>query len=231
MREEIAKEILAESIANYDKIAKDFSNTRTMFWEELNFVKGLVKEGAKILDLGCGNGRFFEQFTGKDIDYTGSDTSEELLKIAREKYGAAASFIKTGGIELPFNDKEFDTVFSFAVLHHIPSAKFRRRFIKETHRVLKDDGTLIVSVWNLWQKKFIPLIIKYAILKLFGLSKFDFKDIYLNFNKYKKSRFLHAFTQKELRQLLEKNDFTVKKITEIKRRSGYSNFIVIARKI
>lgn len=231
MNEEIAKEILAESIANYDKIAKDFSNTRTMFWEELNFVKGLIKENDKILDLGCGNGRFFEQFIGKDIDYTGSDTSLELIKIAQEKYKIGTRFVKTEGIDLPFDERVFDTIFSFAVLHHIPSLKFREQFIKEAHRVLKDDGTLVISVWNLWQKKFIPLIIKHSLLKLLRLSKLDFKDIYLDFNKYKKSRFLHAFTKKELRQLIEKNGFEIKKIEEIKRKSGYSNFIVIAKKI
>ncbi|MCR4283765.1 MAG: class I SAM-dependent methyltransferase [Parcubacteria group bacterium] len=231
MKEEIAKEILAESIANYDKIAKDFSNTRTMFWEELNFIKGLIKENDKILDLGCGNGRFFEQLADKNIHYTGSDTSLELLKIARERYGTKATFIKTEGINLPFDDNLFDTIFSFAVLHHIPSAKLREQFIKEARRVLKNDGILVISVWNLWQKKFIPLIIKYAFLKIFDLSKLDFKDIYLNFNKYRKSRFLHAFTKKDLCRLLEKNDFKIKRIEEIKRKSGYSNFIAIARKI
>lgn len=231
MKEEIAKEILTESIANYDKIAKDFSNTRTMFWEELNFIKGLIKENDKILDLGCGNGRFFEQLADKNIHYIGSDTSLELLKVARERYGTKAAFIKTEGINLPFNDNLFDTIFSFAVLHHIPSLKLREQFIKEAHRVLKDDGVLVVSVWNLWQKKFIPLIIKYAFLKIFNLSNLDFKDIYLNFNKYKKSRFLHAFTKKELCRLLKKNGFKIKRIEEIKRKSGYSNFIAIAKKI
>ncbi|PIR57960.1 MAG: hypothetical protein COU71_01235 [Parcubacteria group bacterium CG10_big_fil_rev_8_21_14_0_10_38_31] len=230
MKEEIAKEILAESIANYNKIAGDFSNTRTMFWEELNFVKGLIKENDKILDLGCGNGRFFEQFAGKNIDYTGSDTSEELLKIARERYKTVAKFIKTEGINLPFDNEVFDTTFSFAVLHHIPSLKLREQFIKEARRVLKDDGIIVVSVWNLWQKKFIPTIIKYALLSLFKLSNLDFKDIYLDFNKYKKSRLLHAFTKRELKRLIEKNGFKIKKIEEIKRRSGYSNFLVIAKK-
>jgi len=231
MKEEIAKEILGKSIADYDKIAKDFSNTRTMFWEELNFLKGLIKEGDKILDLGCGNGRFFEQFAGKNINYTGSDTSVELLKIAKQRYGESARFIKTEGIELPFADKTFDMVFSFAVLHHIPSKKFREKFIKEAGRVLKDDGILVLSVWNLWQKRFIPIIIKYALLKIIGLSKIDLKDIYLNFSKHKKSRFLHAFTKKELRQLLKNSGLKVKKIEEIKRKSGYSNFIATARKI
>ncbi len=231
MKEEIAKEILNESIANYNKIAKDFSNTRATFWEELNFIKGLIKENDKILDLGCGNGRFFEQLDGKNISYTGSDTSEELLNIARQKYESNVKFIKTEGINLPFEDNSFDTIFSFAVLHHIPSKKLRGQFIKEAHRVLKSDGTLVISVWNLWQRKFINFIIKYTFLKIFMLANLDFKDIYLNFGKYKKSRFLHAFTKRELKKILEKNYFKIKKIEEIKRKSGYSNFIVIAKKI
>lgn len=230
MREEIAKEILDKSIADYNKIAEDFSNTRAIFWDELNFIKGLIKEGDNILDLGCGNGRFFEQLKGKNINYTGSDTSEELLKIARKKYGGETNFVHTGGLILPFKDNSFDIVISFAVLHHIPSEKFRSQFIKEAHRVLKNDGALIISVWNLLQKKFIFHIIKYAFLKLFRLSKLDFRDIYLDFGKHKKSRFLHAFTEKELWKLLERNKFTIKKLEEIKRKSGYSNLIAIARK-
>ncbi len=227
----MAKKILDESIANYNKIAEDFSYTRTAFWNELNFIKGLIKEGDNILDLGCGNGRFFEQLKGKNIKYTGSDASENLLKIAKEKYGKEAKFIHTDTLNLPFKDNSFDIIISFAVLHHIPSKKFRDQFIKEARRVLKNDGILIISVWNLWQKKFIPIIIKYALLKLFRLSKFDFKDIYLNFGKYKKARFLHAFTEKELGQLLAKNRLAVKKLEKIKRKSGYSNLIAIARKI
>ncbi len=236
MREETAKSILKISIAGYEKIAEVFSPSRAYFWKELEFVKDYIKEGSSVLDVGCGNGRFFSVIKDKEIAYTGIDASSKLINIAKEKYPstgsgqAQAKFFKGNAVELPFGSGSFDTAVSFAVLHHIPSKKLREEFLQEIHRVLKKDSILILSVWNLWQKRYLTAIIKSAFLKLIGVSNLDFKDVFLNFGKEKNVRYLHAFTKKELERLVSKK-FAIEKSMTIKRESGQSNFLIICRRI
>lgn len=230
MREETAKSILKTSIAGYEKIAEVFSPSRAYFWKELEFVKDYIKEGSSVLDVGCGNGRFFGVIKDKKIAYTGIDASSKLINIAKEKYGNETKFFKGNAVELPFSGSSFDTAVSFAVLHHIPSKKLREEFLEEIHRVLKKDGILILSVWNLWQKRYLTAVIKSAFLKLIGVSNLDFKDIFLNFGKEKNIRYLHALTKKELERLVSKK-FAIEKSMTIKRENGQSNFLIICRRI
>ena len=42
----------------------------------------------------------------------------------------------------------FDIVFSFAVLHHIPSIELRLQIIQKIHEHLKPDGMFIHSNWQ-----------------------------------------------------------------------------------
>jgi len=102
--------------------------------------------------------------------------------------------------------------------------------MEESFRVLKKEAFFIITVWNLWQKKYIPKIIKFAFLKILGLSKLDFKDIYLDFGTQKNIRYLHAFTKRELKKLLTKNGFKIKKLSIIKRKTEQSNLLAICKK-
>jgi len=230
MRKETANKIIEMSSAGYDKIAKDFSQTRNYIWKEMELAKTFINDKDDVLDIGCGNGRFFEIVEKKNANYTGIDNSEKLLKIAKDKYGIKAKFLLANAISLPFENNSFDIVVSFAVLHHIPSKELREKFIKESFRVLKKDGVFVITVWNLWQRKYISKIIKYALLKISGFSKLDFKDIYLNFGEQKNVRYLHAFTKRELKKLLLNNDFKIQKISTPKRKNGQGNFLVICKK-
>ena len=124
----------------------------------------------------------------------------------------------------------FDTTFAIAVLHHIPSKKFRTRFVIETYRTLKPRGTLVLTVWNIWQWRFFFAHLKHISKKMLGLSDLDFGDTILSFGQMKRKRYVHAFTKKSLRRILEKNGFTVSSIKEAKRRSGYANLVAIAKK-
>ncbi len=230
MKEELARKIMEDSATGYEKIAEQFSRTRSSFWKELDFIKEEVKGGDKILDLGCGNGRLYEFLKEKKIEYTGVDSSERLLELARKKYGTEAKFIRGDALNLPFANESFDKIISIAVLHHIPSEKWRKKFLDEAWRVLKKDGVLILSVWNMRQKKYAPLLVKYAFLKIAGLSPLDFGDVRLGWNGEKNVRFVHAFGKRELRKLLEKSGFAIKKLSAVRRKSGQGNLLAIAEK-
>lgn len=230
MKEKYANEILKKSRSGYKKIAHDFASTRKVFWQELYFLGDLIQDGMSVLDIGCGNGRFLEVVGHKNITYVGVDNVEEFITLAKQTYGNKGTFLCADALALPFEDSRFDVAVSFGVLHHIPSKKLRKQFLKEAHRVLKKDGLLLLTVWNLWNKRITPIIRKYAIQKLLLRSQLDFKDIFLPFGKEKDIRYLHAFTKRKLRKLLSGSGFQVQEIQRVKRRGENENIVAVCRK-
>ncbi|MCR4330840.1 MAG: class I SAM-dependent methyltransferase [Patescibacteria group bacterium] len=230
MKADYAKQLHKELSGAYDAIAEDFSRTRSAWWEELKFVSAYVHAEDMVLDIGCGNGRLFEELRDKKITYTGIDSSKKLIELARERHLSSTTFLQGDALRLPFGNESFHVVFSFAVLHHIPSEKLRLQFMSEAYRVLTKDGVAVLSVWNLWHKKYLGIIAGYAIKKLLGRSPLDMKDIFLKFGDKERARFLHAFTRHEFEKLARRAGFTVEKSILVKRKSGQSNFLLVCRK-
>lgn len=180
-----------------------------------------------MLDLGCGNGRLLELFKGKNIIYTGVDSSERLIEIARRR-NPEANFFVADGLGLPFQDNYFDKIFCIAVLHHIPSVYFRRQFVKEAKRVLRPGGIFVITVWNLWPKyNSFKKIIKFSILKILGKTKLDFKDIFVPWQN-KVERYIHCFTKRELDKLIRVVGLKVKEagVFKGKQASNYNIYLV-----
>lgn len=72
-------------------------------------IRQFVKKGDRVLDVGCGYGRFFPAFRNVGADYTGIDFSEEMIKLAKETYpdgNFLCMDIKTAAF-----DHEYDIVF------------------------------------------------------------------------------------------------------------------------
>jgi ubiquinone/menaquinone biosynthesis C-methylase UbiE len=213
MEREYADYLIKKTKADYNLIAQEFSQSRERVWEEMKIFIKDVKAGEKILDLGCGNGRLYKLLKDKKIEYFGVDQSEKLIEIARSLY-PEASFEVSDLFSLPFPDQFFDKVYSFAVFHHLPLEEYRIKALKETKRVLKKEGKLFLTVWNLlkkWQAK--KLLLKYSFLKILGASKLDFKDIFYPWKNKKGEvtveRYIHLFSQKELEKILKKAGFGI----------------------
>lgn len=215
MDEKYAKYLLNRTQKDYNRIASHFSNTRTYVWEDLKPLTRFVNAGDKILDLGCGNGRLLGFFKNKDVEYIGIDNSDKIIEIARTKY-PGVKFQIASALNLPFEDDYFDKIFSIAVFHHIPSKKFRIKFLQQAKRVLKPNGLLILFVWNLQQKRFWKYHLKYLFLKIIGKSKLDFQDIFYPWKnpqgKILAQRYIHCFTIGELKKLVKKTGFQIKEI-------------------
>ena len=85
-------------------------------------------EGKKVLDIGCGIGRWGEYIVNKGLNYIGIDYSSKLLKIAQENlskyeenvkliHGSFQNFYKV--IENNNIDKKFDMIFINGVMMYI----------------------------------------------------------------------------------------------------------------
>ena len=230
MNKKYARYLLQKTIQDYNLIAEHFSRAREKIWEEMRFLfDDYLIPGEKVLDLGCGNGRFYEAMKDKKVDYFGVDSSEKLIEIAKNKH-PGVRFQVADALNLPFPNNYFDKVYSIAVLQHIPSQEFRLQFLKEIKRVLKPKRLLILTVWNLWQGRSWKLNFRFAILKILGMSKLDFKDVLVPWGK-SCQRYIHCFSQKELKKLTEKADFKVKESGILKRPAMKdSNIFLVAEK-
>jgi tRNA (uracil-5-)-methyltransferase TRM9 len=206
-----AKYLLDKTKQDYNLIAEDFSRTRFKIWPELEIVlsRHFSPEG-KVLDLGCGNGRFFEYFKNKDIEYFGVDGSDKLISIAQKIY-PGVNFQAADALTLPFPEGFFDRILSIAVFHHIPSQELRIKFLEESKRVLKPGGILLLTVWNFKEAKEFVLLLKSFLMKLLGLSKMDFGD-FLEPWANKTKRYYHYFRKGELVKLAKAAGFDIVKI-------------------
>ncbi len=238
MKDKYAKYLLKKTKRDYEEIAEHFSETRVMLWRDIIFLKDYVKDRDNILDLGCGNGRLFELIKDRKISYVGIDSSKKFIEIAREKYKNYTNvrFLVGDALKTKFKDNDFDSIYSIALLHQIPSKKYRLKFLEEAKRILKDKGFLILTVWNLWQKKYIKYVLRTFILKLKipFLTKLDFKDTFIPWKKRNGTtinRYFHAFTINELKGLIKKAGFKIIDIGFTKRDKKQPNIFIIAQKV
>jgi tRNA (uracil-5-)-methyltransferase TRM9 len=226
---DLAKFILEKTKEDYNSIANEFSATRREIWEELKFLFEGLREGERVLDLGCGNGRWYKVFKEKKVDYFGIDNSERLIEIAKENFPEAKFFVGDA-LNLPFPDDFFDKVYSIALLHHIPSEDFRIKVLKEAKRVLKPGGILILTCWRIHRLKEILALLKYTFLKIIGRPKLDFRDTFVPWGK-KTLRYYHFFTQRELENLLRKVGFEILESGVVKnKRENRQNYYIVCQK-
>lgn len=211
MNQKYANYLLHKTKDDYNLIGYDFSSKRGQITSDLSDLQKYAKDGDRILDLGCGNGRLVEVLNDLKVEYTGVDSSDTMISIAKIKY-PSLKFQTIDFLNLPFPDNHFDKIYCLAVFHHIPSVEYRIKFLKEIRRTLKKDGQLILTVWNLLIKaEVVYLIIINTLKKIIFLNPLDYKDILLPFKRSKDNnladRYLHCFTKNELSKLLARSGF------------------------
>ena len=113
-------------------------------WERRRAVLlGAVAPGERVLDLGCGAGRFVAALRDAGADPVGVELAEAALDRARRNVpGADFRLVGEDGA-LPLGHGEVDVVWCSEVLEHVPDTV---AFLTEARRVLKRDGRLLVTV-------------------------------------------------------------------------------------
>lgn len=104
----------------------------------------LLKEGIRILEVGCGAGRLTDYITQKGFDVVGIDVSKTLIRENYIRNPDAITFIASGD-KLPFMDSSFDIIMSFDVFEHIPDYNGH---LEEVLRVLKPHGHYLFQTPN-----------------------------------------------------------------------------------
>lgn len=99
-----------------------------------------VARGARILDVGCGTGRWVRRYEQLGFQATGVDATLPMLTLARKR--TAGPLVLGDASRLPFSPETFDCVSDVTVVQHIPTAQ-QQQVIGELARVLAPGGTMI----------------------------------------------------------------------------------------
>lgn len=94
--------------------------------------------GKRVLDLGCGIGRFTEFLQSRGAEVTGVDFCEDMLSLY-----TGCEKVCTSVNKLPFEDKSFDVILSVWTLQHL-TIKLLIETVKELDRILVTGGTVYI---------------------------------------------------------------------------------------
>lgn len=224
MNKKIAQHLLDKVVEDYNTISEEFNKTRQKNWEEFNIFPKYIKKGDTIADLGCGNGRLLDFLKDRqEINYIGIDNSITLLEKAKEQH-KDGKFKNGDLLKLPLQDHSIDVAIAIASIHHIPSQELRKKALMDISRIIKPNGTLILTAWNLFQPKYKKYIWQSRLRHILSFGKYDSRDTFIPWGKTGIKRYYYAFKEKELQDLLKVNKFDV-----IEKKTG-SNFTFVCKK-
>jgi SAM-dependent methyltransferase len=95
-----------------------------------------VEPGMRVLDVGCGNGRYLRAMSSLGVTATGCDLSLGMLKTTTD-----GALVASDAIRLPFRSAVFDVVLAPHMLYHVSD---RTAATHELRRVLVRGGTCAV---------------------------------------------------------------------------------------
>lgn len=118
----------------------------------LTFVRA---DGAKILDIGCGNGLFFAQMLlgrESDISCVGLDYSFDNLQEARRVFAdnrvTGCDLVLGNALGLPFQRDTFDQIFCLNTIYNLPSVGDVECLIDQMIQACAPGGSIVFDLRN-----------------------------------------------------------------------------------
>lgn len=116
--------------------------TRTLLLDPTVLAECGDLRGKRVLDAGCGEGRFGRILASHGAEAVGLDPIAALIDKARTSANDGERYVVAAGEQLPFGDASFDIVLFYLSLIDITTY---RNAIDEAYRVLRPDGHLIAA--------------------------------------------------------------------------------------
>ncbi len=176
--------------------------------QQLRPILARLPRGARILDVGCGDGVFTQFFAECGLEPMGTDIAEAGVRWARAHYPQLRFEVASLDQRLPFDDGAFDALWCSEVIEHLFDVDFA---LGEMRRILKPNGLLLLTT------------------PYHGLAK-NLLIVLRNFDHHFDPQGLHIrfFTRTSLFRVLNAHGLAVEQMTGIGRRYPFwmSHFVV-----
>jgi len=153
------------------------------------------KNKDKVLELGCSSG-FLTEHLGK---VTAIDTSKDMLGVAHSK-NPKAKCIPGDMFELSFKNQFFDKVVTMRVWNHLNEQDLRKA-IRESKRVLKDNGYLI---FDAEEKNWLRKIMAFFYQNITRITGFK----------------IYQYSLREINKILNQEGFKIESVRFLKHKVG-----------
>jgi len=135
-------------MSSHERASRDENNNVTYQRCQFAYEYALdLVRGKKVLDLGCGLAYGTAQMAEQASEITAVDYDAQTISDNQQHYKNIPNlkFIRASVPPLPFADHSFEVVTMFQFIEHI---RDRKKLLEECYRVLKDNGTLLVTTPN-----------------------------------------------------------------------------------
>ncbi len=147
----------------------------------------LGKNGGRLLEIGCGNGERLSWLRSKGWDVEGVEIDRKAIKIATHKFNLRIYYGDL--ISLNLEPQIYNAIIMNHVIEHLYEPL---EILKECYRLLKLDGTLVITTPNTQ-----------------SLGHITFKESWMGLDP---PRHLYLFNHYNLKMLVEKAGFKIIKI-------------------
>jgi 2-polyprenyl-3-methyl-5-hydroxy-6-metoxy-1,4-benzoquinol methylase len=138
----------------------------------------------KLLDVGCGDGRFVFDAFHRGYDITGIDLSPDRVEQGIKHYNLSENMLRCMNIDEFSSNEKFDVIVMFDLIEHVESpATVLQNLKKITH---EDSIVLMLTM---------------------SMDSITYKLFKKNWYYINPSQHLHYFSHKTMAKMLEKNDF------------------------
>ena len=170
--------------------------------------------GKSVLDLGCGQGTLISEMAGEFKVGIGVDISRNIFPKTKQ----GIELVQADICFLPFVDAYFDIIITMELIEHLEPHR-AKRMLEEIRRLLKQDGTLILTTPRPRSGFITPLIAPFftAVDFVYCLLNPRAKEYWLSFLKRYKAtsqryglrEHVRVYKQRELASLVTEVGFVV----------------------
>ncbi len=188
------------------------TNPDSLIRQTLKFLpENLINK--RVIDIGCGEGRWSRLMAEKGAIVTGIDPSRKMIEFAKErskKFNDKIELLQTNITDLANNNKKFDIAFSCYTFHNINNLN---DIFQVLNKIIKYDGELLIATKlldfnysknKILKKYYLPVKSKGHTIYTYGNELEDYEKSAKDNNfKLTESSLLEvedSFTNKELNE-------------------------------
>jgi len=161
----------------FDSISKRYDMTNSIIslgletiWRR-QFLKKINSSDKNILDICCGTGTSTYQIWSKNRDavVSGIDFSEEMICVAKNKYGKIPNLIfsSSDASDLDLAENTYDCI---TIVFGIRNILERGKVLRGLQRFLKDSGKMIILEFNYLESGFFSHLFRFYLNRVMPIA-------------------------------------------------------------